>query len=158
VNGLDIAILAVLAVGALLGFRQGFVMEVATILGAVAALGVARLEYGDVRTSLQRIVAHSPWLTTVAYLVVFFVIWAAIIILARKVRLLVRLMMLGWMDRIGGAIIGLIQGALLVELLLYLARRVPNTGMRHLAVHSALAPAFLAVAPSLTHLFPHVPS
>jgi membrane protein required for colicin V production len=157
VNAVDILILVVLAFTSFAGFRQGFILEVAGILGAVAALGVARLEYVDARTILEQFAARSPWLTIVAYLVVFLVVWGAIIIVARKIRLLVRLMMLGWLDRLGGAVIGLVQGALLVALLLYFARRVPPSGIRHLANHSALAPIFLSVMPLLGHVFPHVP-
>jgi membrane protein required for colicin V production len=157
VNGFDVAMLVLLALSALAGFRRGFVLEVAGILGAVVALAVARVEYADVRATLEQFAPHSPWLTIVAYLLVFLVIWGAIIIVARKIRALVRLMMLGWLDRMGGVAIGLIQGALLVELLLYFTRRVPNGELRHLANHSTLAPVFLSVMPLLTHFFPHVP-
>lgn len=156
-NGFDIAIFLVLALAALGGFRQGFILQVATILGAVAALGIARLEYPDVRTSLEHHLPHSPWVTVIAYVAVFLLVWAAVVILARKIRSLARLMMLGWMDRVGGAIVGLIEGALVVELLLYLARRAPHHGLRSLAAHSALAPTFLHFSPTLNHLFPHVP-
>ena len=156
-NALDLVMLAVLAFTTFAGFRQGFILEIAGIFGAVAALGIARLEYSDVRTILEQFAARSPWLTIVAYLLVFLVVWGAIIIVARKIRLLVRLMMLGWLDRLGGAVIGLVQGALLVALLFYFARRVPQTGIRHLANHSGLAPIFLSFMPLLGHVFPHVP-
>jgi membrane protein required for colicin V production len=150
--------LVFLALATFGGFRQGFVLETAGIFGAVVALAVARLEYSDVRTMLQQFAPHSAWLTIVAYLLIFLLVWGAIIIVARKIRSLVRLMMLGWLDRLGGALIGLVQGALLVELLLYFTRRVPNAQLRHLAHHSALAPAFLSVMPLVNHLLPHVPS
>jgi membrane protein required for colicin V production len=157
VNGVDIVLLVVLVITTLAGFRQGFIMEIAGILGAVAALGVARLEYVDLRTILEQFATKSPWLTIVAYMLVFLVVWGAIVIVARKIRQLVRLMMLGWLDRLGGAVIGLVQGALLIALLLYFAHRVPSTEIRRLANHSALAPIFLSVMPLLSHVFPHVP-
>lgn len=156
-NAIDIIVLVLLAVSTFSGFRRGFILEIAGIFGAVVALAVARLEFADVRTMLQQVAPHSAWLTIVAYLLVFLVVWGAIIIVARKIRSLVRLMMLGWMDRLGGAVIGLVQGALLVELLLYFTRRVPNGPLRHLANHSTLAPVFLSAMPALNHLLPHVP-
>lgn len=156
-NAVDVLMLILFAFTTFAGFRQGFIVELAGMVGAVAALGIARLEYADIRTILEQFAARSPWLTIVAYLLVFLVVWGAIIIVARKLRLLVRLMMLGWLDRLGGAVIGLVQGALLIALLLYFARRVPPTGIRHLANHAALAPIFLSVMPLLGHVFPHVP-
>jgi membrane protein required for colicin V production len=157
VNTLDIVMLVLLALAAFSGFRQGFVLEIAGIFGAIVALAVARVEYPDVRATLQQFAPHSPWLTVVAYVLVFLVVWGAIVILARKVRSLVRLMMLGWLDRLGGALIGLVQGVLLVELLLYLARRVPSGELRHLANHAALAPVLLSAMPLVNHFFPHIP-
>lgn len=157
-NAVDVVILAIVGLAALSGFRRGFVLEVAGLFGAFAALAIARLEYADVRSTLARFLHQSPWLTVVSYLVVFLVVWGAIIIIARKVRSLVRLMMLGWLDRLGGVMIGVVQGLVVVELLLYFARLVPNGGLRHLAHHAALAPALLSVMPLLKHAVPHVPS
>lgn len=153
---IDIIIILVLIGAALAGFRQGFVLEIATIFGVVVALGVARLEYTDIRHLLSPIGGHSPWLTVVAYLLVFLVVWAAVILVARRIRWLVRLLLLGWADRVGGAIIGLIQGAVVVEMLLYLGVRLPNAALHHAIKHAALTPTFLHLLPMLHRFFPHV--
>lgn len=146
-----------LVVGLITGFLRGFIIEVAVILGAVAALAVAKLAYPDVRHQLSHIVAKSPWLSAIAYLGVFLIVWSAIMILARVARRVARLLMLGLFDRIGGAVIGVLQSALLLELLLYLGKRVPNHALHHAIKHSLLAPAFLRVIPLVDRLFPHVP-
>jgi membrane protein required for colicin V production len=157
VNYVDIAILVLLALAIISGLRQGFIMMVAGILGAVVALGVARLEYADVRHILAQAVGHSPWLTVIAYLLVFLVVWGAIIVIARKIRLLARLFLLGWLDRLGGAIIGFLQGLIVADLLLYLGRRVPNKQLHHAVKHSLLGPAFAHAFPYISHWFPHIP-
>ncbi len=156
-NAFDGILLLFLAAFMVLGFRRGFILEVAGIFGSIAAFGVARVEYGDVRTMLEGFLPHSPWLTIVAYVFVFLLIWGAIIIVARKIRSLVHLMMLGWLDRLGGMAIGIVQGALAAELLVYLARHAPNSGLRHLETHSALGHVFVAAEPFFIHLFPSVP-
>jgi membrane protein required for colicin V production len=139
------------------GFRRGFIMEVAVILGAVVALAVAKLAYPGVRHELAHVAAKSAWLSAISYLGVFLIVWSAILILARIARTAARFLMLGLLDRIGGAVLGLLQSALLLELLLYLGKRVPNHAL-HLAVkHSVLAPAFLRAVPVVDRLFPHVP-
>lgn len=139
------------------GFRRGFIMEVAVILGAVVALGVAKLAYPGVRHELAHVAAKSAWLSAISYLGVFLIVWSAILILARIARMAARFLMLGLLDRVGGAVLGMLQSALLLELLLYLGKRVPNHAL-HLAIkHSALAPAFLRAVPVVDRLFPHVP-
>lgn len=132
-------------------------MEVAVILGAVIALAVAKLAYPDVRHQLAQIAGKSPWLTAISYLGVFLIVWSAIMILARVARRAVRMLMLGPLDRLGGAVVGVLQSALLLELLLYLAKRVPNHTLHTVVAHSALAPAFLRFIPLVDRLFPHVP-
>jgi membrane protein required for colicin V production len=152
-----VIILLGLVFGLVTGFRRGFILEVAIILGAVVALAVAKLAYPDVRHQLSQVAAKSPWLSAISYLGVFLIVWSAIMILARVARRVAHLMMLGFFDRIGGAVIGVLQSALLLELLLYLGKRVPNHALRHAIKHSILAPAFLRLVPLVDRLFPHVP-
>ncbi|MGH2444089.1 MAG: CvpA family protein [Chloroflexota bacterium] len=152
----DIVILAVLALALIGGLRQGFVMEVASILGAVASLAIARIEYPAVRRFLAEFVHHSSWLTVVSYLLVFVVVWGVIILVARRVRWLLRVLKLGLMDRLVGGVVGLLEGILLVELMLYLGRRVPNHQVNHAVNHSVLAPNFVRIIPFLRHLFPYI--
>lgn len=143
--------------GLIVGFRRGFIMEVAVLMGAVIALAVAKLAYPDVRHQLAHVASKSPWLTAIAYLGVFLVVWSAIIMVARIVRKIAHLLMLGLFDRLGGAVLGVLQNALVLELLLYLGKRVPNHAL-HLAIkHSTLAPVFLRAVPLVDRLFPHVP-
>jgi membrane protein required for colicin V production len=157
VNSFDVVLLVLLAASTALGLRNGFVVEVAGIFGSVLAFGVARLEYGDVGAELQRFLSRSPWMKIVAYFIVFFIMWTAVMIVARRMRSLLRLMMLGWLDRIGGAIIGFAQGVLVAVLVVYLASRSPGLGLRQLERHSALGHVLVSAAPVFTHLFPTVP-
>lgn len=155
-NVIDILIIFVLLLAALGGFRQGFIVEVAGIVGALVAFTIAHQEYADVRSFLAHFAPHSSWLTVISYLAVFLIVWAAIILVARRIRWAIRALRLGLLDRLAGSIIGLLQGALLVELLLYLAERVPVGQLRQSVTHSTLAPTFLHFVPYLHRLFPHI--
>lgn len=156
-NIVDVLIVAILALAVLNGFRQGFIVEVAQIAGAVVALAIAKLEYGIVRDLLQTFLPHSRWLVAISYVIVFFVVWILITGLARVGRGIARLLFLGLLDRLGGALVGLGVGAITVELLLYLGKRVPNTQLHHLIAQSYLTPSFLHVVPYIDKLFPHFP-
>ncbi len=156
-NAIDVIILLLLLGGTLTGIRRGFVLQVATILGAIAALGVARQEYPDVRQALAQVASQSPWLTVIAYLLVFLVVWGAIILLARRVRWLVRAMLLGSLDRLGGAIIGLLQAIVVVGVLLYLGSHAPDHQLNTLIAHSSLAPPFVHAISHFNGITPHIP-
>jgi membrane protein required for colicin V production len=150
----DVAILALLALTLLAGYFRGFIFEIATILGVIVAFAVARQEYGDVRNLLSQVAGTSSWLTVISYLLVFLVVWGAIIFVARRLRGLVRMFGLGLVDRLGGAAIGFLQGVLVVELLLYLGKRVPNGSIRHAVNHATLTPTLVQLVPLLHHWFP----
>jgi membrane protein required for colicin V production len=156
VNTLDLFIIAVLAVATFAGFRTGFIVQVAAMLGAIAALAVAQADYADVRRLLQQFAPRSPWLTVISYVGTFLVIWGAIILLARRLRWMVRRLLLGGVDRLGGAILGFLQGALVVELAIYLARRVQSAALASQVKHSALAGVFERASPWIQGIFPHV--
>ena len=156
-NGADYVILALLLLGTVAGFARGFIVQVATILGAVLGLMAARVEYVPVRHLLRTFLPASPWLTVVAFLLIFLVVWGAIVTVATKVRSLARILLLGGLDRLGGALLGAIQSALVIELLLYLAKRAPNHALHTFITHSKLAPAFLHAVPVVDKLFPHIP-
>jgi len=156
-NSVDIGIVVILILSLLGGLWRGFILQVASILGALAAFGIARLEYQDVSRSLQHIMPHSSWLPIVSYLAVFLVVWIAIILIARRIRSMAHLLFLAWADRLGGAVIGVVQGLLLVELLLYLGRRSPATELKHLINQAVLTPTFVQLFPYLHRLFPHLP-
>jgi membrane protein required for colicin V production len=157
VNIVDVVIVVILLGAVLNGLRQGFIVEIAQIFGAIVALAVAKLEYSIVRNLLQTFLPPSRWLTAISYLIVFFVVWFLITGLARVGRRVVRLLFLGLLDRLGGAVVGLLVGAVTVELLLYLGKRVPNTELHHLISQSRFGPTFLHVVPYIDKLFPHFP-
>ena len=157
-NVVDLVIFVALLVGIVNGLREGFVVELALLAGGIAALAVARMDYRFVRSALETALPHSPWLTAISYLAIFLVVWTLIVGLARGVRRMLRLLLLGPLDRLAGAVLGLVPAALLVELLLYLGRRLPDRDIHRAIRHSQLAHYFLHVVPYFDRFFPHVPA
>jgi len=85
---------------------------------------------------------------------VFLIAWALVATIAAIVRGAVRLTPFGVLDRLGGAVIGLILGLLTVEVLLLLASGTHDRSL-HVSIHaSRLAPAFERAIPGLRGLIP----
>jgi membrane protein required for colicin V production len=156
-NAVDLLIIAILISAVVVGFLEGLIVEVAAIVGSLLALAVAQREYLNFRSLLVHVVPGSRWVSAVAYLAIFCVVWAAVIFVARRVRGVVHMLMLGPLDRLGGVVIGFLQGLILVELVIALGLRVTNKDL-HRAIHtSALGPTFQTVIPWVDKLFPHLP-
>lgn len=152
----DLLIVVVLAALTLNGFRQGLIVQVAAIAGFLIGLVVARLEYRDVDHILSGYFPKGIWLTDVSYLLVVVLVTGAVVFLAQKTRFAARLLLFGCGDRLGGAVVGFVEGVVAVEVLLYLGRYAPNATIRGWVEHSALAPTFLNLVPHLHRLLPHL--
>jgi membrane protein required for colicin V production len=156
-NGVDILIIAILIAATLIGLLEGFIVQTAAILGAVLGLAVAQREYLNLRQLLVQVLPSSQWLSAIAYLLIFAVVWTAVVLIARRLRSVVHMLMLGLPDRAAGAVIGFLQGLILVELLIAIGLRLPNQSLHHDIHHSTLGPTFQTVIPWVDRLFPHLP-
>lgn len=115
---LDIIILVVLGAGAILGFSKGFLKQLASLLGLVAGLLIAKALYATVA---ERVFLPLTDSLTVAQGIAFVVIWLAVplafLLLASLLTKAMEAVSLGWVNRLLGTVLGALKAALLVSLL-----------------------------------------
>lgn len=115
---LDIIILVVLGAGAIVGFSKGFLKQLASLLGLVAGLLIAKALYATVA---ERVFLPLTDSLTVAQGIAFVVIWLvvplAFLLLASLLTKAMEAVSLGWVNRLLGAALGALKAALLVSLL-----------------------------------------
>lgn len=115
---LDIIILVVLGAGAIVGFSKGFLKQLASLLGLVAGLLIAKALYATVA---ERVFLPLTDSLTVAQGIAFVVIWLAVplafLLLASLLTKAMEAVSLGWVNRLLGAVLGALKAALLVSLL-----------------------------------------
>jgi membrane protein required for colicin V production len=122
----NIALFGILFMGAAIGFAKGFLEQAVEFLGVVGALIFAILFGGwfarliDAQTSL-------PYSTTlvVVSIVLFFAGLLVAHLLARALGRVVKMTLLGWVDRLAGAVLGLVVAMILSSLLITLALELP---------------------------------
>lgn len=115
---LDIIILVVLGAGAIVGFSKGFLKQLASLLGLVAGLLIAKALYATVA---ERVFLPLTDSLTVAQGIAFVVIWLAVplafLLLASLLTKAMEAVSLGWVNRLLGAVLGALKAVLLVSLL-----------------------------------------
>ncbi len=126
---LSLLTLALLLVFAVAGWRAGLIRRVLEFVGLVAAVLLAS-HYGHLVASqleestglADRLAGPLGWLLLFAALLVLtrLAAWA----LSKALRVSV----LGWLDKSGGALLGLLIGALVASVLLMLATKLPVDG------------------------------
>ncbi len=109
---LDIVIIVVVAITTLIGLKIGLIKAVLSLAGLIVGVILAGRYYVPLAEQL----AFIPQ-ATLAKIVAFAIILIAVMIiagvLARLLKWAASVMMLGWVNRLGGAVFGLVLGALL---------------------------------------------
>ena len=118
-NWLDVVIIVAIAITTLIGLKIGLIKAVLSLTGLIVGIILARLYYVPLSEQLTFIPQ-----ATVAKIVAFAIIMVGVMViagvLAMVVKWLTSLMMLGWVNRIGGAAFGLVLGAIFCGIFLAL--------------------------------------
>jgi membrane protein required for colicin V production len=145
-NLVDILIWIALLTFAVKGFMKGLVMEVCSLAGVVVG-GWAALVYCHPIAEVLRQHSKLPSALTsiLSFGLIFLSLGLLFFFLGHLLTTFFKIALLGGLNRIGGVLMGLVQGALVVSVLLSFAgsKQVPMTVSSHLA-SSATARPFLA--------------
>lgn len=117
-NWLDIILLVLLGLSALHGLSRGLIKSTLSIIGAIAGVILASRFYDDVSGWFG--FTDNAVFNVFSFVLILIVVMIAATLLANLVKTAVSAILLGWADRIGGAIFGLALGAILLGALISL--------------------------------------
>ena len=148
---LDIVIIVAIAIAILIGLRIGIIKAVLSLAGLIVGVILAGRYY----------VPFSEWLSfipqaSVAKIVAFAIILIGVMVIAGVLASLLKwaasVVMLGWVNRLGGAVFGLVRGAIFCGALL--ATWLTLFGMAESIIESNLAAILLDRLPMVLALLP----
>ena len=120
---IDIIILAMIGVGVIMGLMKGFVKQMASIVGLIAGLLMARALFGIVAERLAPVLGTS---TTVAQVLAFILIWVAVPLGFALTKAL-DAVHLGWLNRWLGSGLGALKYMILIGLAIHVIEYIdPN--------------------------------
>ena len=148
---LDIVIIVIISIAALMGMKIGIIKAVLSLVGAIVGVMLAGRFYLPLADQLTFIPQY-----TVAKIVAFAIILLGVMIIASVAAALMKwaasIMMLGWVNRLGGAAFGLILGATLCGAVL--SAWVKFLGIGEATANSGLALILLNYFPAVLALLP----
>lgn len=115
-NTLDIVLTCIVGFFTIRGFFRGLVREIAAILGLILGYILANVYYSEVAALLTPYIANPALAQLAGYLAVFLGTVAVVFLLSNLVRKLLQLVLLGWLDKLGGGALGFFKGALLCSI------------------------------------------
>ena len=148
---LDIAVIAVIGIATLIGLKIGIIKAVLTLAGVIVGVLLAGRFYVALADRLTFIPQE-----TLARVVAFAIILAVVVLIASIIagvlKWLASIILLGWVNRLGGALLGLITGSILCGALL--AMWTKFLGISDPIAESALATFLLDRFPMVLALLP----
>jgi len=150
-NWLDIVILVIIAIATFLGLRIGIIKAALSLAGLIVGVILAGRYYIPFSQQLAFIPQAS-----IAKIVAFAIILIGVMIIAIVLAVLLKwaasVMMLGWVNRLGGAVFGLVLGAIFCGALLVMW--VKFVGIDGAIAESTLVPILLDRFPVVLALLP----
>lgn len=130
-KGLDLVVLLFTAFLIVKGIWKGFVKEIAGIAAVLLAV-VLSFVYHDEATSLLSAYFEFDYLPTVAYAVVFFLVYSGVMLLGNLIDKILKTIFLGGINRILGGVFGAVKSALWLTILTYAYSTAKNgVGFQH---------------------------
>ncbi|OQY17803.1 MAG: colicin V production protein [Desulfobacteraceae bacterium 4572_35.1] len=144
-NALDIGILVILALFTVKGALRGLVKEICALIGLITASILTFHFYIPVAGQLETLTPLPPQLCVIIAMIVLFVVTMIIFAVAGAVlSRFVKLLFLGGLNRVIGALFSLLQGTLVLALVLYgLSLASMPAGVKPLFTQSQLRPPFV---------------
>ena len=149
-NWLDIVILIYLAVSVISGLVQCLIRTVLSIVGVIVGIFLASHFYIQLGNALT-FISNKDTANIVAFIIILLAVMIVAAIIAWLLKSIIKAIKLGWVDKLGGAVLGLILGALSVSA--FLAIIVKYTSASFI-VDSKLSGFFLDKFPLILGFLP----
>lgn len=148
---LDIAIIVIIGTAAFIGLKIGIIKAVLTLAGVIVGVILAGRFYVALAEKLT-FIPQETLARVVAFAIILIGVILIVSIIAGVLKWLASIVLLGWVNRLGGALLGLIMGAIFCGALLAIWTKF--LGIIEPVAESALANFLLDYFPIVLALLP----
>jgi len=142
-NWLDFAIILVVIGVVISAYLAGLIREAVTLAAAVLGIVIAGVLYDDLAADILTFMDDEDAAEATSFMILVGAVYLFGQIVAFMLSRTASLLMLGWADRIGGAVFGFLKGLIVVQALLILFAAYPTLGLDDAVSGSELAPYFI---------------
>jgi len=150
-NWLDIVILVVVAIATFIGLRIGIIKAALSLAGIIAGIFLAGRYYVPLAERLT-FISQESIAQGVAFAIILIVVMIIAGLLAAFLKWIASVVMLGWVNHLGGAFFGLVLGVILCSALLTLWGKF--FGATNIVEESSIASILLDRFPAVLGLLP----
>jgi membrane protein required for colicin V production len=158
-NWVDITVLALVGASTLLGLYWGLIRQAIAVAGVVAGILLAGRFYQPVAEFLHGkdgggLVADANWARIIAFAGILLIVGVLVGAIGSLVRVVARLLYLGWLDHLLGALLGLVMAITLVTPVVVVATVFPVPGFSESVHNSQVAHWLSGYGPVVLSVLP----
>ena len=112
-NGLDIAMTAIMTLCLVYGAWKGFIRDAFSLVGLAGGFFVASRFYPEASDFIKTWISSPRIAMILGWILIFFLCWFSVRMLSTMLRESMRVLRLGWMDKVAGLGFGFIKGVLI---------------------------------------------
>ena len=150
-NWLDIVLLVIMVISAVGGFITGLIKAIFSLVGLILGVVLA----GRFYINLAGVLSFLPGSNTpriVAFIIILLVVMLIFALLGNILTKVISAIKLGWLNRLGGGVFGIFEGAILAAALLTIWIKVADPG--DVVSNSKIAVVLLDKLPFIFGLLP----
>lgn len=156
-NVIDIIILIILGWGAYRGFTQGFVLQIVTFIALIIGIWAA-VKFSDAMAGFltRTMDITGKYLPVLSFILIFILVIVIAHLIGMLLTRFLELTSLGWLNRLGGILFGILKMAFIVSVVLTLQNRmkekikiIPDKQVQTSFLYKPVA----SIAPAI---FPHL--
>ena len=115
-NWVDVVIIVLALIGAYVGWKQGLIRTLFSVVGLIVGVVLAGQWSDSLADKLSP--GGAQWASIVAFALIVIVVLIVANIIGGIVKRFIKFMMMGWLDLLGGIVLGLCVGALMIAAIL----------------------------------------
>jgi membrane protein required for colicin V production len=148
---LDIALVLLMIIGAVSGYKQGFLMELIALVGILLGILIGFKLMGTAMLLLdQKFNIDESVLPYVAFGVVFIIVVILVALLGRAMKASIDKSFLGRVDQAAGALLGFFKTAFMLSVVLWIVHSLHIQFPDKWAAESWIYPKVASIAPNFT--------
>ncbi len=152
-NAFDIVIAVITGFFIIRGLFRGFIKEFFSIIGVFVGYFAAARYYAGIASLAPDDIINPAYVPIISFLCIFTIIYIIISVLGVIIKYLLKITILGWVDRLFGALSGTVKGILIAAVLLVaLVTFLPSDAP--LIVRSHLAPYLVSTTEKMALVLP----
>ena len=109
------------------GFKTGFILQLAQIVSIIAGYTCANIFHGQVFERIAPYIDNPTVRNVVAYISIFIIVAFAVQIIAKIGNQLFKFVLLGWLNRLLGMLLGALKGLFITSLTIFTIEAFPQT-------------------------------